>query len=77
MKPKYTPCKNCGANEYEIKSLNTLKCEFCGTEYEIELPEPIIVPIDNQRLRWNGYVPALGSTCVTSYFTGTVAIDKY
>lgn len=42
MKPKHKPCINCGANKYEIKSLNTLKCEYCGTEYEIEMPESVI-----------------------------------
>lgn len=39
MTPKYTPCKNCGAVKYEIKSLNTLECEYCGTEYVIEVPD--------------------------------------
>lgn len=39
MKPKYKPCTNCGANEYTIVDLKTVKCEYCGTEYEIELPK--------------------------------------
>jgi len=68
MKLKYEPCKNCGASEYEINSLNTYKCEYCGTEYEIELPKESQV---DQRLRWNGY--PIMSTCIFS----TVGMDKY
>lgn len=64
MKPKHKPCINCGANEYEIKSLNTLKCEYCGTEYEIEMPERPNVEVT--------MFPSMMSTC----FTGTVAIQN-
>jgi len=64
MTPKYTPCKNCGANEYEIKSLNTLECEYCGTEYVIEVPE-------RQEVE-HTMIPIMMSTC----FTGTVAIES-
>jgi len=35
MKPKYTPCINCGAVEY--KNTNEgIECEYCGTVYENE-----------------------------------------
>ncbi len=71
MKPKYPKCENCGSSQYEIKSLNTLECEYCGTEYVIEVPER---QVDDN---FYGYVPILNSTIATSYFTGTVAIEKY
>ena len=74
MNLKYEPCKNCGASEYEINSLNTYKCEFCGTEYEIELP-------DGEYLRNEmGEIKAIypqsrwiGSTVCMS----TISMDKY
>ena len=35
MKKKYENCVNCGANDYE-KHDSSLKCKYCGCEYEIE-----------------------------------------
>jgi len=55
LTPKYPNCQNCGANDYEMNSLNTVKCEYCGTEYEIELPEEPIIQHDI-RDHYNPYI---------------------
>ena len=62
---KYPNCQNCGANNYEMNSLNTVKCEYCGSEYEIEMPKPKSMPI-------NLYAQPIGLTCIT----GTIPIYK-
>jgi len=43
MKPKHTPCINCGATEYKAIP-SGFECEYCGTEYENEFPEWGVVP---------------------------------
>jgi len=79
MKPKYPKCQNCGANDYEISKPDTVKCEYCGTEYEIEVPDNgecshsecdhLFRPFPDRL-----YI-AYPSTLATSYVTGTGVIE--
>lgn len=76
MKPKHKPCINCGANEYEVKSLNTLACEYCGTEYEVEMPEEINTPDTRYFHPFPDNLSVAFPMTQATYLTGTFAVES-